>query len=70
MRRIEGAAGSPAPRNPLHEGRDPFFSTLLEAAKARCGSSGRLAMEVAPALLADTRENLVTATPDTSLVSA
>src|SRR5437667_12631262 len=29
MRRIEGAAGSPAPRDPLHEGRDPFFSTLL-----------------------------------------
>src|SRR5256885_12730234 len=31
MRRIEGAAGSPAPRDPLHEGRDPFFSTLLES---------------------------------------
>src|SRR5207249_3432751 len=29
MRRIEGAAGSPAPRDPLHEERDPFFSTLL-----------------------------------------
>src|SRR6266516_8124159 len=30
MRRIEGAAGSPAPRDPLHEGRDPFFSSLLD----------------------------------------
>src|SRR5438093_6053338 len=30
MRRIEGAAGRPAPRDPLHEGRDPFFSTWLE----------------------------------------
>src|SRR5438034_8959820 len=29
MRRSEGAAGSPAPHDPLHEGRDPFFSTLL-----------------------------------------
>src|SRR3989454_6818771 len=35
MRRIEGAAGSPAPRDPLHEGRDPFFSSLLGAPRRR-----------------------------------
>src|SRR5436190_15006465 len=35
MRRIEGAAGSPAPRDPLHEGLDPFFSSLLGLGERR-----------------------------------
>jgi len=41
MRRIEGAAGSPAPRDPLHEGRDPFFSTLLASWAAHRGPRSR-----------------------------